>query len=85
MSQFVSSTNQVVSIKGKIHTNKPINPFNVVRATKVEDRWDGREYNKYPAIEIEVVDCGIQYLFYAKGDEATRDSDYTTLDSQINI
>jgi hypothetical protein len=85
MSQFVSSTSNVTSSKGKVHTNRPINPFNVVRATKVESRWDGREYSKYPAIEMEIEDCGVQYLFYAKGDEATRDADYTTLDSQINI
>ena len=85
MAQAISSTNQVVSIKGKIHTNEPVNPLSIVRIEKEESRWDGREYKGYPCILIEIEDEGKQKWFYAKGDEATRDLDYTALDAMINV
>jgi hypothetical protein len=84
MSQAIATTPQVTSIRGKIHTNEPVNPLSIVRITKEESRWDGREYEGYPCILIEIEDEGKQKWFYAKGDEATRDADYTTLDAMIN-
>lgn len=84
MAQQTSSTPQVTSTNGVIHTNQPINPQTIVRAEKVEVRInDGRDKNLYPAILMEIEDEGKQFWYYVLGDEATRDSDYDLLDAAI--
>lgn len=85
MAQQTSSTANITTKNGKVITNKPINPKNIVRAISTTSlSSDGRDRNQYPIIRMFIVDVGVQDWFYALGDEATRDSDYTTLNNSIN-
>lgn len=75
MAQINSSTSEVTSTDGIVHTNDPINVDNTLRATSTSTTIGSCDLNEYPAIQIDTVTSSLQYWIYAIGDEATRDAD----------
>lgn len=82
MSQITANTATVTSTTGKVWTNKPVNPPNVVRfVCDVEVIIDGCDSNKYPAIRFDLTNKAIQYWVYPN--TGLRDSDCSAIEDAI--